>query len=438
MYGAIRPFESRRFFVDENELTILAEMRTRRHVTQAAKVWDVNPDRTAHIARNLTNLTAATTLISLDNTLHVWRVEQSGIVRNVDPSVDHSADVSFDLDPGDYDAACTGALASSCPNQAADAVNVYYHVNGFREALTAHFTALGVSPSLNDPLDVFVNFPIDDPQGGFVANNAFYNSSSCGGSFDRCLIFLYPDTETSSACGGSPVDFYDLAREGNVAVHEYQHYMTDQITGLVASSSSAANVGDVIHEGYSDYFGASHVIATAAANAVATTGAAVVGEYGFQECTFYERDIGTIREIAHSAAEGGDPHLGGHSFASGLLDLRTTYGALIVDRIALQSLFLVPAEPGSLEAVEALVQADELLYAGAHVTEIRDVFYNQVKFLPNADESFRDGNRAIRELGMRSCAAIHTPGEFGGSGALALSWLFALLAAGRFFTRRTE
>lgn len=426
--GSFHPFESRRFYVDPQTLRILEEKRVIRHVTQNANVYDINPDATALTSRALTDLNLATTLQNAN--LHVQRVQNNGLTRDIDPSVDFSADGAFSTDPNSYNTACVGVANTSCPNQALDGVNVYYHVNGWRQQLTTYFTALGVSPTLPDPLDVFVNFPISDGSGGFLSNNAAYSSESCGTGIDRCLLFLYPASDTDSRCGSAAVDFFNLAREANVAVHEYQHYITDKITNLVASSTSSANVGDVLHEGYSDYFGVSHVSTTAGA------GAAVVGEYAFQECTYYSRDISTIRPITHSTEEADDPHLGGHSFASGLYSLRQTYGAAIVDKIALQSLFLLPVLPGSVEAVETLVRADQLLNSGAYASAITDVFFNQVKFYPDGASSFRDTSFRVREMGVRSCMAVHENVNASASGLVGIVWLFSVLGAGRWVRRR--
>lgn len=195
--------------------------------------------------------------------------------------------------------------------------------------------------------------------------------------------------------------FFHTAREAVVAVHEYQHYVTDQIAGLIAGQS-VRTVGDALHEGYSDYMAASHISETAARTVTK------VGEYVFQQCDDANpaiiRDIGTIKVYDPDNLESA-PHVYGWSFASGLWKLRTQLGREAADLLALKSLFLLPVEPGFMDAVEAVVQADKTLFAGANVATIRQIFYNEVHFLGGQTGQFRDVDKAILEVGLHSCAS---------------------------------
>jgi hypothetical protein len=71
----------------------------------------------------------------------------------------------------------------------------------------------------------------------------------------------------------------------------------------------------------------------------------------------------------------GDPHCTGEAWSGSLWELRTLLGndeaALsIMDRVVLQSHFLVTRKAEFRDGARALVAADKLLYAGAHVATI--------------------------------------------------------------------
>src|SRR5262249_15313812 len=147
-------------------------------------------------------------------------------------------------------------------------------------------------------------------------------------SIDHCLVFLRPAPIAGpSICSDSTVAFYDLAREAIVIAHEYEHYITDQITGFVGGTLTKPNVADALHEGTSDYLAASYV--SYANNAEET----LVGQYGFQACPAVQRQLNTVYTYAGPAeGEIEDPHLSGLSWASALWNLRTQFGRDIVDK----------------------------------------------------------------------------------------------------------
>jgi|GEM_PF-2444584 len=424
-----KPVRFRRSYLSAETGAVLVEFDPARYVSVSGKVYATNPTNASYASTTIPDLSATTTLTNAYT--HVRRVE-SVTPKDVDPSQDFTLEVGFSLSPTSYDATCTGSAATSCPNQAFDAVNVYYHVNGYRQALNANLTTLGMTVAFPDePLNVFINLG-----SGTSTNNAAYVNSSCNasGSIPRCLFFLAPATITSPTCGDAEVQFYDLAREANVAVHEYQHYVTDTITGLIPSTTTAPNVGDILHEGYSDYFGASYVSSTSGMLA------ATIGAYSFQQCTPIARDVSLLRILDNSSAEAGDSHLGGHTFATGLWQLRedfvdefgTTDGPAKMDKLALRSLFFLSANPGFVDAIESLVRADETLYSGNHVGRIRTIFYDDLHFIGGQTGVFKDSASKIAEVGFKSCASV---GNVMASGSwtiwMMLVWLAMVLGSGR-------
>lgn len=408
----LRRFPGRRLIVDAETGAVLSEPRLVRRLD--AKVFAVSPynaggNNGAPVLSTLPSLTASATTLRGAN-IYVRREEQSGssyAFKDIFPTSDFYSDSTFREDPAVYGSLCVGN-SSECPNQGIDAVSVYAHVQGFRvyvDSLLSEQEITGALPS--ESLDVFINVrSFDSNNDGSLSdepNTAAYIPAPCfeTSSIARCLIFTRPTSGTATICGSSVVQFYDLAREAIVAVHEYQHYVTDMIAGLVPGENDY-NVGDALHEGYSDYFGASYVSYTSG------TTSTKVGEYAFQECPAIQRDIGTLQTFT-SANKSLRPHSFGQTWASGLWQLREEYGRDITDRIALRSLFYLPKDPGYAEAVEALALADNALYSGEHSTRIRELFFDELKFVSGKSSLFRDARRGIVEVGIQSCASGRPP-----------------------------
>lgn len=417
----------RHYFVGKDLETVLEERKVYRNA--ARDVYPIHPDRTA-----LSTIGSFDDLSGVnlsDSFFHVYREQYpalSPVRREVDSTTNFSGDGGFTTNPATYAHTCQGTSAQ-CPNQGLDAVNVYYHLNQYRNHLEEYFATLGVSPSLTmDPMTVVVNtLSVDldgDGSGADETNNAFYADTL--GDADGGLFFLRPASGIASVCGSGTITFYDLAREAVVIVHEYQHYITDKITGFVAGSYETANVGDALHEGYSDYFGASQV---SRLNGEDVT---LVGEYAFQDCSPIQRDVGTLYPFDNSNEDFSDSHVAGLTLASGLWQLRTELGREIADLIALKSLFFYSVNPTFFEAVESLVRADQALYEGAHVERIRELFYDTLHFTGATSGAFRDSKNFVVELGFQSCGVSPVGASSGlGSGALFVVWLLSLLTLGR-------
>ncbi|MCB9255490.1 MAG: M36 family metallopeptidase [Bdellovibrionaceae bacterium] len=437
---------TRHFIVDAVSGSILEEKRAYRFADATHKVYVVHPDRAALSTQTLGN-TDGLTVLSDGSTFHVRRMPLDTSY----PSVEVALNTDFTADPGfdsanhngaSYDASCTSTNIEGCPNQSFDALNVYYHLREYRTNLDAYLSALGLSGSVSftlDPLEVVINmlaFDFNGVSGGLdEANNAFYTSSSLDvqGNIRKGLFFLRPaNTSASSSICPSTV-FLNLAREGAVIVHEYQHYITDVITAMVPGSD-VANVGDALHEGYSDYLGASQINRLNSESAPLVT---EIGEFAFKNCEAFRRDIGQLKVYSDTSSstpqnDFSDPHISGWTWASGLWNLRESLGRDAADRLVIKSLFFLSTNPGFLESIEALVQADQALNSGANVSTIRDLFYTQLKFVGSLNTSlFKDQSSLLFEMGFNSCLGIprsarSLPTFLGG-----LLWLLLTLGWGR-------
>ena len=333
----------------------------------------------------------------------------------------------------------------TCTNQKVDAGNVYYHVTEFRKWMDdVDLTFPLIFDS--DPLPMIINFRgfsiqkytngLDVPP-GTQSNNAAYLSSRCSmdGSMDACLVFLQPSRQFCSNSADSPSNFYSLAREAVVVAHEYQHYLTDKIAGIQFGSVGTISVGDLLHEGYSDFFASSYVTQ---ANNNPTPPVNKVGEYGFAECSNIQRDL-SVNKVFDETEVYESPHRPGWVWASGLWELRTRLGsggAQKATAIALKSLYYLPSNPGFIDSVEALVQADRALNGGAHENLIRTLFFDERKFLGTIQGVFQDSEKKIIKMGFQGCSSVSQNGA--SSGALSLLLVLIWLGSTLFVGRRPE
>jgi hypothetical protein len=420
----------RRFFIARDTGEWLSE----RGVARYADIYPISPLGGATFnSVTLPGLGAATSLTS--TYLHVQRDQLSGGVSaaaEVDPTGAYSGSIT--TNPATYNTTCFSASTSGCPNQSFDAVNVYYHVESFRERLQGYFNTLGATVTFPaDPLAVLVDSQSVDTNGDGQTsndtNNAAYVNVPChssDASTSKCLVFLPPAVGSSTTCGDN-ITFYHMGREALISVHEYQHYITDTLTHM-PMGTTAYNVGDALHEGFSDYMAASHVSQAAGSDVT------LVGAYVFQNCATIQRDVGVLKVYKDGSQS--SPHGYGLSWASGLWQLRRELGATTVDLLTVKTLFLLPTEPGFVDAVEALVAADASLNAGANGARIRRLFYQEIQFIGGNTGQFRDPDKAIIEMGLRSCGGVHRQTATSPWFAwVVLAWLLGTLSWGRAWVR---
>ena len=355
-------------------------------------------------------------------------------------------------DPEGYQDSCSNTQ-SVCSNQKLDSGNVFYHLKQYRGWLNDR--AADISASLNfayDPLPALINFmgfpiqecskgelPINCDSDGFLkphlhVNNAAYIGVPCAddGSMDRCLVFLRPASAKCSQISNS-TKWKSLAREALVIAHEYQHYATDMISGIEFGSVGGITVADVIHEGYSDYLGASYVVqANSGDDPTGTT--TTVGHYGFGACNNFKRNVATDNgsdKVFNPDFNYESPHKPGLVWASGLWELRTILNnPALVDKIALKSLYFLSTSPGFIDSIEALIQADRSLTGGLHETRIRTLFYDERKFLGSLTGAFQDADKKILKVGFQGCAHVEQAEAPSAktSYALLVLWILGTLA----------
>jgi hypothetical protein len=221
-----------------------------------------------------------------------------------------------------------------------EAAMAYYHIDRAR----AYIDGLGLSKAYSSqPQKVRVDAISDD--------NSFFSPRQ------RSLTF---------GTGG-----VDDAEDADVILHEYGHSLQDQALHLFGASLPAASIG----EGWGDY--------DAAMMSAQETG----GDPAHDPCMFewdatsYTKNAcarRTDKPITLAAAKkrcGGDPHCIGEAWSGALWALRgalglDTSGFSVMDRVALESNFMLTRRATFRDGARALLAADQLLYASTHSAAI--------------------------------------------------------------------
>ena len=438
------PFEIKNLIVEQSSGAILSDYEKIRRVGGSRVTTGVKVYQNSHAhslsSVSVTSVTTDNSSELKNNLIHVMRDETvSNVTQRIEiVPANYSDEIvfpAFKTDPSLYNPTCVGT-DSQCANQAFDGVNVFYHLQNYRSRIDGYLTSLVSTPPWADPLTVVINSQYVTFGNG--KDEAAYVTGDCGDGIDRCLVFLNPTgSGTISGCNGpQPID--NWAREAIVVVHEYQHYVTDIISGIEFSTKAKPTVGDALHEGYSDYAAAS------ALSDLNSTNVTLLG-VSFPACSGVRREIATLK-VYEESSDSEDPHLSGLTWASALWKLRTKLvaenpqtGAATVDKIALKSLYFLGTNPGFVSSVESLVKADRALNSGANVASIRTLFYTEAKFLGSSESPFKDPNTLETFVGFKGCGGIelHSHNEQSQfSGAVFLVWGLLSLFLGRFLSNR--
>jgi hypothetical protein len=222
-------------------------------------------------------------------------------------------------------------------NERFEAVMGYYHLDRTR----AYIESLGLSKGLRSkPQRIRVNAIPDD--------NSFFSP------IQRSI---------TTGVGG-----VDDGEDADVIVHEYGHAIQDQQVHLFGERLEGASMG----EGFGDYL------------AAAMSSLATGGNPQFDPCMFEWDAVSytsnecarrTDRSWTKQSAERRcfkDPHCLGEAWSSALWELRGVLGPdaegrVVVDRVLIESHFMLSRTSNFRDGARALLAADELLYAGAHV-----------------------------------------------------------------------
>ena len=156
-------------------------------------------------------------------------------------------------------------------------------------------------------------------------------------------------------------------------IHEYGHSLQDQAAHFFGESLEGASMG----EGFGDYLAAVMSIAHRPAATPTSTPACSSGTRRPTRTTRCGRRTDTALDAAAGRQQRcfDDPHCVGRVWSGALWDLRgvlgtDTEGRSVVDRVVLESHFMLDSDSNLRDGARALVAADKLLYAGAHAAAI--------------------------------------------------------------------
>jgi hypothetical protein len=458
------PFQVKNLIVEQTTGDILVDYKKVRYAGDPARVVIPvkvyrnsiadNPDNPPSQTDpyNPANLASVSITTDSDSTLksselHVYREEVNNgteSLQEITPA-DYSGSASFKTHPANFNSICFSndtSSATPCANQAFDGVNIFYHLSEYRTQIVPR----NISVTLPDPLTVIVNY-IPGSWARLKFDNAAYIPQPCwivgAETIPRCLTFWRP-TGTYNCSGlGCPypncsnsVVIDNLAREAFVVAHEYQHYITDQLSGLEFADHYPKSVGDALHEGYSDYGAATYLTKTLGKD---TT----LGLISFPVCVDARRDLKDLR-VFQDTYENSDEHMAGLTWASSLWKIRKTLGSsgpAIVDALMFKSMSFLGSNPGFVSSVEALVKADRELNGGANIALIRQVLYSEAKFTGSETAPFKDPLTAEANVGFRGCGGVFNRFSEERSRVPAIAfllWGILSIILGRFLSKRTS
>lgn len=215
--------------------------------------------------------------------------------------------------------------------------NVYFHL----DRTQARLQALGFTNVNARPQEAVVD--------GQNADNSYYSPSNRRLQFGR---------------GG-----VDDAEDGDIITHEYGHAVQDnQVPGFGDGDEGAMG------EGFGDYLAASFglTLATDAGHPQRSDPACVGDWDGVSYSNDTPKCLRRVDEDKHFPEDVTDEvHDDGELWSATLWDLRGRLGADVVDRLVVESHFLLGTASTFFTAGEALITADQNLFMGQHVELIR-------------------------------------------------------------------
>jgi extracellular elastinolytic metalloproteinase len=202
-------------------------------------------------------------------------------------------------------------------------------------------------------------------------NGAFYGHGGGDGEMPS-ISFLWGDCELCGDHDGYPETGGDRHSGfgGDVVVHEYGHGVSIRLTGGPSTNCQIGLQAFSMGEGWSDYFAETFYDDP-------NLGKYFVGRRGFLRTALNDLDYDDLCDIGTSCGN----HDNGMIWQAAVWDLRTAFIALDpvngledVDRLVLESLATSACFPSYVTARDAILDADQTLFGGAHRGVIWNVF----------------------------------------------------------------
>ncbi len=165
---------------------------------------------------------------------------------------------------------------------------------------------------------------------------------------------------TSAGCG-----YKSSTRDADVIDHETQHVINN-FYGLEGGLDLDREIyATALHESFANYF-------SCAAHDDPVYAEYFFGPQGFANCNSDPAEYNYSRRFELGIGQLQN-YLVGMIWSGALWDIRMRIGP-VIDRIVLESLFYLPAQPSMHTAVDAVLQADRDQHGGAHQTEMIAAF----------------------------------------------------------------
>ena len=183
------------------------------------------------------------------------------------------------------------------------------------------------------------------------------NTSTADNSF-------YSPTKKSITLGSGGVDD---GEDADVIVHEYGHAIQDnQVPGFGSSAE-----GGAMGEGFGDYLAFSM-------NSAGQTGAYVACIAEWDSVSYASGSPACLRRVDGSKVYPRDiqneVHADGEIWSRALFDIWNSLGKTVSDRVILQSHFYLTPTAKFTDGANAILAADQALYAGQHAAQLRSIF----------------------------------------------------------------
>ncbi|HIC90188.1 MAG TPA: DUF11 domain-containing protein [Anaerolineae bacterium] len=250
-------------------------------------------------------------------------------------------------------------------------VMVYYHI----DRAERYFQSLGFSNS-NFPPNGIRDYPTKANAHWYTDDQSFYSTG------DNAVHF---------GDGG-----VDDAEDADIILHEYGHAVQhDQ------NSSWGGGEMDAMGEGFGDYLAAS-LSADLGDPTYQSVHAACVGDW--DAVSYNPGNPACLRRVdgnKHYPEDlTGEEHEDGEIWSRALWDIRQAVGGEVADRIILESHFYLPGRSMMRDGAEAILDADQNLYGGAHRTAIVMAFY-QRGILEAPGPNFASSTKMAEPIGVR-------------------------------------
>jgi subtilisin-like proprotein convertase family protein len=290
-------------------------------------------------------------------------------------------------------------ITTESTNRSHATTQLFYLVNTFHDWLRdseVGFTASDRNFEGLDPVraeaDDSSRVPVTDPP---QLNGPFFNNANMttfpDGSSPRMQMYLW-------GFGFPAVNGSD---DASVVYHEYTHGLSNRLIGNANGLNSKQS--GAMGEGWSDWYAMDYLVASGLVTDTGADGEVRVGEYVTGDTVAGIRRQPLDCAVGSSAPACGGSFLAGHSggftyadlgrvggdaidtpsfevhddgeiWAETLWDIRKAFGGSVARRLITNAMRLSPLDPSFLDERNAILQADQTGFAGAHHDQLWQLF----------------------------------------------------------------